>query len=147
MAELTEIKKKIEELRAEESALETANFKQRVIPQAQAFIGQTFVYRNNNSGGNERWDVFRRAVAFEFDNYSGWMLFEECQVRADCGHAELETACELIHRDEKQLRFLERGWKPCTKDEFIAAKQAALRQLENPTMAVAIIKKDRLHTT
>lgn len=141
--ELTEVKKKIEELRLEEMRLEAANFKNRVVPQAQAFIGKTFAYRNNRSGGEDRWDVFRRAVAFQFDDYNGWMLFEECQVRTDYGYAELATVEELIHRGNKQPSFLDRGWSACSEDEFLSAKGQALQQLENPTMAIAKLLEKR----
>ena len=143
MSELSTIRKQLEDLRAEEHRLEAQNFRERVIPAAQANIGKTFVYRNNTYGSGGHWDTFRKDVAFEFGAYNGWMIFEECQVDSE-GRAKLETAIELIRREEQRHGFLDRGWVLCDEKEYSANPTRVLEQLTNPTIAVEKIKNDRL---
>jgi hypothetical protein len=142
METLESIKEKLSDLRMQEMRLEQENFQTRLKPLVQSAIGKTFAYRNNSSGGSERWDVFKKVKAVVFTEYHAWVLCEECQLRTDSGVPELTIHSDLLSRDTKEFPRPDMGWKACPVEEFERAKQAVLEQLENPTMACEKIRSD-----
>jgi hypothetical protein len=136
MAETLEsVKKKLGELQGEELRLEAENFKNRMTPLVQASIGKTYVYRNNSSGGSERWSVFRKVKNIVFTEYNAWVICEKCQLRTDSGVPELTVHVDLVRREDKDFPRPESGWSPCPVAEFEEARRLTLEQLDNPTMA------------
>jgi hypothetical protein len=132
---LEQVNKQLSELSSERMRLEAENFRNYLRPLISQAIGKTFAYRNNSSGGEDRWDVFRKVKGVEFGSLHAWVISEECSLRTDTGVPDLTLHFDLVNANQKSFPNPEMGWIPCDPAEFEEARVLVISQLENPILA------------
>ncbi len=138
-----ELDETIRNLRAEQMRMEADSFQSIIKPSIENSIGRTFVYRNNNRGGEKKWDVFGRIIGYFFTPYHAYIFMETCQVDGD-GAARLETESKLISQSsDTALPLIMDGWRECKLEEFEREKRRTLAALVSPELLVEAM---RAHT-
>jgi hypothetical protein len=133
------IEGQIEELRLRKNKIEDAEFNAKTVPAIRAFLGQTFVYRNNSyscpSSASDYWDVFRKVVRVLSSDGAAWLVYEECQIDRN-GRPSL--AIESYYARTAEMGS---GWKPCTVKEYEKMRAQVVAAIDSPDTYVAYLVK------